>query len=76
MIGIEVVKEKETKKPAPELAEKIRRACFERGVIVWRGGHYGNVIRLLPPLVITKELLNKGLEVLEAVIKETEHKTH
>ena len=40
-------------------------ACLEEGVIILTCGTYGNVIRLLPPLVISDELLLDGLEVLE-----------
>jgi 4-aminobutyrate aminotransferase/(S)-3-amino-2-methylpropionate transaminase len=47
----------------------VAAACLKEGVIILTCGTYGNVIRLLPPLVITDELLADGLEVLAAAIK-------
>ncbi len=72
MIGVELVEDRDTKKPAKELALKVQRECFKKGVIVWRGGRYNNVVRLLPPLVITEELLMKGLEILSDVMRSVE----
>lgn len=68
-IAVEFVKDKDTKEPHPDLVKKIRVECFKRGLLVWKGGRFGNVIRIQPPLVITKELLEKGLDILSDVIK-------
>ena len=43
----------------------MAQACPQQGVLVLTCGTYGNVIRLLPPLVISEELLLEGLQVLE-----------
>jgi diaminobutyrate-2-oxoglutarate transaminase len=68
MIGIEMVKDRQTKAPWPQMAAQIRTECFKRGVVIEVGGHYGNVARFLPPLVISRELLVKGVEIfLESV---------
>ncbi|HTA15152.1 MAG TPA: aspartate aminotransferase family protein [Solirubrobacteraceae bacterium] len=68
MIGIELVRDRDTKEPWPEMAGQIRRECFRKGVIIEVGGHFGNVARFLPPLVITRELLLTGVEIfLESV---------
>ena len=72
MIGIEIVEDKSTKKPATDITKKIQLKCFKKGIIVWKAGRYANVIRLLPPLVLTEELLEKGLEILIDTIKEVE----
>ncbi len=63
MIGIELVRDRETRKPWPELASEVRRACAERGLIIEVGGHYSNVARFLPPLVISRRLLERGIEI-------------
>jgi len=68
--GIEFVSDARSKEPAPDLVERIRYRCFERGLLVWTAGRYGNVVRLLPPLVITEELLTKGLAIFGAVVRE------
>lgn len=63
MIGVELVHDRETREPWPELASEVRRACAERGLIIEVGGHYDNVARFLPPLVISRRLLERGLEI-------------
>ncbi len=54
MLALELVKDTRTKEPWPDGVKRVQRECFRRGVIVWTAGHYGNVVRLLPPLVITR----------------------
>ncbi|SHI76765.1 4-aminobutyrate--2-oxoglutarate transaminase [Propionispora hippei] len=68
MIGIELVKDRETKEPAKELTGKIIQYCLEQGVMLISAGVFGNVIRLLIPLVVTDEELDRGLTVLEKSI--------
>jgi 4-aminobutyrate aminotransferase/(S)-3-amino-2-methylpropionate transaminase len=52
----------------PEVAARVAKACHDQGVVVLTCGTYGNVIRLLPPLVIPDDLLAEGLDVLEAAL--------
>ncbi len=54
--------------PDPATAALVARACHAQGVVVLTCGTYGNVIRLLPPLVIGEDLLEEGLGILEAAI--------
>ncbi|MHA7261871.1 4-aminobutyrate--2-oxoglutarate transaminase [Arthrobacter sp. TMN-37] len=68
MLAIEFVKPGTTT-PNPEATKAIAAACLKEGVIILTCGTYGNVIRLLPPLVIGDELLLDGLDVLEAAIR-------
>lgn len=72
MLGAEVVRDKGTKEPAPELAAAIRKACHSRGLLIEVGGHYFNVARFLPPLVITDALATKGLDIFAQSVKEVE----
>jgi diaminobutyrate-2-oxoglutarate transaminase len=72
MIGIELVRDPHTKEPWQELADEVRRACCGKGLIIETGGHYGNVARFLPPLVLTRELLLRGLEIFMESLRETE----
>ena len=69
MLGAELVYDKKTRKPAPELAKKLRMECVKRGVVIEIGGHYHNVARILPPLVLTKDLADKGLNIFEKTLK-------
>lgn len=79
MIGAEIVKPN-TKVPDPELTGKICWRAFELGLILPSYGMFGNVIRITPPLVITKEIAEKGLEIMEQALKDAlagkvKHKT-
>ncbi|WP_427015429.1 4-aminobutyrate--2-oxoglutarate transaminase [Pseudarthrobacter sp. P1] len=67
MVAIELVKPgtaATTKEANAEDTKAIAAACLGAGVIILTCGTYGNVVRLLPPLVISDELLNDGLDVL------------
>jgi 4-aminobutyrate aminotransferase/(S)-3-amino-2-methylpropionate transaminase len=64
MLAIELVKPG-GKKPNPELTKALIAACLAQGLVLLSCGTYGNVIRLLPPLVIGDDLLSDGLDVLE-----------
>ena len=68
MLAVELV-QAGSKEPNPELTKAVAAACLKEGVIILTCGTYGNVIRLLPPLVISDELLLDGLQVLAAAIK-------
>jgi len=72
MLGAELVKDKVTKEPAPELASRVRTLCHQHGLLVEIGGHFSNVIRFLPPLVLTEELALKGIEIFENAVKKVE----
>lgn len=69
MIGIEFIKENDPGKPDTELCDKIVKGCAEEGLILLSAGTFKNVIRILSPLVITDEQLNKGLDILVNQIK-------
>jgi 4-aminobutyrate aminotransferase/(S)-3-amino-2-methylpropionate transaminase len=68
MVAVELVHPGSTD-PDPGLAGRVVRACYEQGVVVLTCGSYGNVIRLLPPLVIDSALLADGLDVLTASLE-------
>ncbi|HXV96406.1 MAG TPA: 4-aminobutyrate--2-oxoglutarate transaminase [Gaiellaceae bacterium] len=65
MLALELVEDRETKAPAGGLAGATVAAARERGLILLSCGLYGNVIRILVPLVIGDEDLARGLELLE-----------
>lgn len=65
MVGIELVKNKESKEPAPEVAKAVQQEALRRGVIFATAGLYGNVIRFLLPLTTPEDAVYEGLEALE-----------
>jgi diaminobutyrate-2-oxoglutarate transaminase len=65
--GIEYVKDKETKEPFPGIVQQLRKRCYENGLLVEVGGHYSNVLRFLPPLITTRKIAQKGIEIFEKV---------
>ncbi len=66
MIAIELVKDPVSKTPFPEAAGALAKACHAEGLLVLTCGTYGNVLRFLPPIVIGEDLLNEGLDLIEA----------
>lgn len=69
MIAIELVRPG-TSEPDADLTKAIAAKALAAGVVILTCGTYGNVIRLLPPLVIGDELLDDALTVLETAIRE------
>ncbi|MCS3779471.1 4-aminobutyrate--2-oxoglutarate transaminase [Tsukamurella ocularis] len=69
MIAIELI-HPGTSEPDPDLTKAIAAKALAAGVVILTCGTYGNVIRLLPPLVIGDDLLDDALTVLETAIRE------
>ncbi|GAA3658019.1 aspartate aminotransferase family protein [Flavivirga jejuensis] len=69
MIGVEFVKDRTTKEPFPEFIKKFRYECFQRGLLFEVGGHYNNVLRLVPPLITTHAIVDAAMEIMIASIK-------
>ncbi len=65
MQAIEFVKDGDPSKPDEDTVTKLTKACLDRGLILLSAGTYKNVIRVLSPLVISEELLNRGLDIIE-----------
>ena len=67
MVGIELV-EDDGYTPAREATLRLAATCHAEGLLVLTAGTYGNVLRLLPPLVISDELVDEGLSILEGAL--------
>ena len=70
MIGLELVRDRETKEPATKETRQVIKSCYERGLLLTRSGAFSNVLRTLMPLVITDEEIDEGLSILEEVLRE------
>ena len=71
MLAIELVHDPVTKQPAPELAEAVIEAAFQRGLILLKAGVAGNCIRVLCPLTIAESELDEALDVWEDALAAT-----
>jgi 4-aminobutyrate aminotransferase len=65
MLAVELVRDRATKEPAPELASAVAEHALERGLLLLKAGVYSNAIRVLVPLVITDGELDEALDVWE-----------
>lgn len=73
LIGVEVVKDKETKKPGVEEAQKVTAKAFQKGVYLVNMGAFGTrALRVAPPLIINREQADASLEILEEAISDVE----
>jgi 4-aminobutyrate aminotransferase len=74
MIGVELVKDQAKKTPAADETRRIRDLCREKGLLIGSGGVKGCVVRIQPPLIITKEQIDDALNILESAVKEASSK--
>ncbi len=68
MIGIEMVRDQETRERAPELRDRLEKMCFDRGVLVLGAGP--NTLRICPPLVISKDQADFAVDTIEQCLQE------
>ncbi|KAH0840595.1 hypothetical protein AYO21_03924 [Fonsecaea monophora] len=73
MAGVEIVGDRESKSPSVELARNISSKMYELGLWANLSSHssFGGVFRIAPPIVITKEQLDQGLEIMEKALQAT-----
>jgi 4-aminobutyrate aminotransferase / (S)-3-amino-2-methylpropionate transaminase / 5-aminovalerate transaminase len=74
MRAIELVKDRYTKEPAAEETRAVLAACHRRGLIIISAGTFGNVIRMLVPLIASDAQIAEGLRVLEEALAEVQSK--
>jgi 4-aminobutyrate aminotransferase len=67
MIGVELVRNRETRERAPELRDRVVDLAFERGLLILGAGE--NTLRLCPPLVIGREQCDFAMDTLEECLK-------
>lgn len=72
MMAVELVRDRKTKEPADSETKGVVEACRNDGLLTLSCGNFGNVMRILSPLVITDEQLDKGLSILEGAIKKAD----
>jgi len=65
MQALELVEDRETKQPAAKATNSLMEEARKRGLLVGKGGFYGNVIRLSPPLNITRTDVDEAVRILD-----------
>jgi alanine-glyoxylate transaminase/(R)-3-amino-2-methylpropionate-pyruvate transaminase len=70
--GVEMVRDRETKEPATKEVAHLFEATRERGLLIGKGGLYGNALRISPPLVATKDDVDQALEILDYTFAEVQ----
>ena len=68
VMGVELVKDKQTKEPAPDLTRKLIDLAAHHGLLIGSVGTFGNVIRVAPPLVITEAEAHESLDIFEKAL--------
>lgn len=70
LLGVEIVKDRDAKTPAPKLADAICREAFKRGLFLLNMGSYGGkALRIAPPLIITRDQVDTVVEILDESMK-------
>jgi 4-aminobutyrate aminotransferase len=70
MLGLELVKDRATKEPAPEATTELLERTREHGLLIGKGGLYGNVLRLTPMLNIGKSDVDEAMRILDKSLTE------
>jgi 4-aminobutyrate aminotransferase/(S)-3-amino-2-methylpropionate transaminase len=69
MVAIELVHDRESKNPAPELVQSVCEEALRNGLLLMSAGIYSNAIRVLVPLTIADGELDEALEVWERALE-------
>jgi alanine-glyoxylate transaminase/(R)-3-amino-2-methylpropionate-pyruvate transaminase len=72
MLGVELVRDRGTKEPAREETAEVLEQLRELGVLVGKGGLFGNVLRIKPPMCVTAADVDFALEALDVVLGRVE----
>jgi alanine-glyoxylate transaminase/(R)-3-amino-2-methylpropionate-pyruvate transaminase len=70
MLGVELVRDRQTREPASTETAEVLERCKDRGLLLGKGGLYGNVLRLKPPMCITKDDADFLVDCLDDVLTE------
>ena len=67
-LGVELVADRETKEPAPELADRVVARARDRGVLLGTDGRWDNVLKIKPPMVFSRDDADRLVEVLDEAL--------
>jgi alanine-glyoxylate transaminase / (R)-3-amino-2-methylpropionate-pyruvate transaminase len=64
-VAIELVRDRVTKEPAPDVLGRVQNEAKRRGLIIGRGGLHANVIRICPPLIVSERDVDDAIRILD-----------
>ena len=70
MQGLELVKDRKTKEPAPDVVNKVLERTRANGLLIGKGGTYANVLRISPPLIVSKTDADEALKIIDKSLAE------
>ena len=70
MLGVELVQDRTTKEPAAAATAAILEGCKTRGLLVGKGGYFGNVLRIKPPMCLTTDDADFIVACLDEILSE------
>ncbi len=70
MQGLELVKDRKTKEPAPDVVNKVLERTRANGLLIGKGGIYANVLRISPPLIVSKTDVDEALKIIDKSLAE------
>ncbi|HRF37621.1 MAG TPA: aminotransferase class III-fold pyridoxal phosphate-dependent enzyme, partial [Saprospiraceae bacterium] len=65
MQGLELVKDRQSKEPSPQATQQLFEATRQLGLLIGKGGLYGNVIRIAPPMTAREDDIATALDLLD-----------
>jgi alanine-glyoxylate transaminase/(R)-3-amino-2-methylpropionate-pyruvate transaminase len=68
MLGVELVRDRKSKEPANTEAADVLERAKERGLLLGKGGLFGNVLRIKPPMCLTKDDADYLVDCLDEVL--------
>ena len=72
MVGVELVTDRQTREPAGQAVNQLFEATKARGLLIGKGGMYGNVLRIAPPLTASEDHIDQALEILDLALADVQ----
>ncbi len=68
MLAIEMIVPGSDKEPDPQASMDVLNLCLERGLLAYMAGTFGQVVRFIPPLIVTAEQVDQALNILDEAL--------